>query len=257
MGFFSFLDPVLNAVFGPLLGLSSFMAILILSLVISLIIILCYKYFTDQDLMKQLKEEMKAFQKQMKELKEHPEQMMKVQKKAMETNMKYMMHSMKPTLITFIPIILIFGWMNAHLAYFPLAPDTPFTVSVFVDEAEGEVGIDPVDGITIVGDRVQPVANKQATFTLNGNEGEYYLRFSYKDNEVSTTEPVIITNNDNYATIDQLVNQNGVKKIRINNEPIKPLGSISIFGWKPGWLGTYIILSIAFSMLLRKLLRVY
>jgi len=46
----------------------------------------------------------------------------------MQTNSKYMMQSMKSTFITFLPIILIFGWMNANIAYEPLFPNEEFTI---------------------------------------------------------------------------------------------------------------------------------
>jgi len=107
------LDPVLR----PLLNLPIFWVVAILSTSISFIITIVYKLMTDQNLMKQLKDEMKELQNEMKELRNNPEKMMEVQKKAMQTNSKYMMQSMKSTLITFIPIILIFGWMNANIAY--------------------------------------------------------------------------------------------------------------------------------------------
>src|SRR3989338_4786091 len=101
---FSFLDPFL----GPLFRLPSFLAILIFSLLISLLITLIYKYTTNQSLMKQLKGEIKEFQKEMKELKDKPGEVMRVQKEAMKTNLKYMSMSMKSTLTTFPPIIFLF-----------------------------------------------------------------------------------------------------------------------------------------------------
>lgn len=51
-------------------------------------------------------------QKELKELKDNPEKFMEAQKMMMEKNMQYMKHSMKPTLITFVPLILIFGWLR-------------------------------------------------------------------------------------------------------------------------------------------------
>ena len=110
----NFFNMIMDPVLRPLLYLSPFWGILIISFLVSLIISVIYKYVTDQNLMKQLKAEMKEFQKEMKELRQHPEKMMEVQKKAMETNMKYMTQSFKPTLFTFIPIIIIFSWLSAH-----------------------------------------------------------------------------------------------------------------------------------------------
>ncbi|MFC1769138.1 EMC3/TMCO1 family protein, partial [Nanoarchaeota archaeon] len=97
MVFETLLDPIFN----PLLALSPLWIMLILSFLVSALITLIYKFTTDQNLMKSLKEEIKEFQNEMKELKHDPSKMMEVQKKAMQTNMKYMMQSLKSTLFTF------------------------------------------------------------------------------------------------------------------------------------------------------------
>ena len=88
--------------------------VLLMSFILTLIMTLLYKFFTDQKLMKELKDDMKALQAEMKLLKDNPEKMMETQKKAMEKNMKYLLQSLKPTLITFIPILVIFAWLHAY-----------------------------------------------------------------------------------------------------------------------------------------------
>src|SRR3989344_3026667 len=80
-------DSFFDFVFGPVLALPTFWAVLIMSLLISLIITLIYKYTTNQNLMKQLKDEIKELQKEAKELRDKPAEAMKVQKKMMETDM--------------------------------------------------------------------------------------------------------------------------------------------------------------------------
>ena len=169
MGFWNFLDPVLNLIFGPLLKLDPFWAILILSFVISLVIVVIYKWTTDQNLMKQLKDEIKEFQKQMKTLKEDPKKMMAVQKQATQTNMKYMMHSLKPTLITFIPIIIIFGWLTANLAYDPILPNQEFSVIMSLEKGtSGSVIIDVPEGVVLTGDATKEISDGQVIYTMKG-----------------------------------------------------------------------------------------
>lgn len=245
----AFLDPVLN----PLLQLPILLVIVILSFVIALIISVIYKYTTNQDLMKQLKSEMKEFQKQMKELKQHPEQMMAVQKKSMETNMKYMMQSMKSTLFTFIPIIIIFGWMNAHLAYEPIMPDQDFTTTVtFGEGASGEIELISPREIIIQGDAVKEITGGKVSWLLKGESGEYLLE--YKLDGQSFTKEVLITDDPDYKTPLKKVKGSRIKTIEIDNNKMKVL---NLFGWKIGWLGSYIILSIIFSMSLRKMMKLY
>ena len=108
------LENFFDWLFKPIMGMGSGTAVIIISLILTLIINIFYKLFTDQELMKSLKAELKELQKEMKTLKDDPEKFMKVQKKAMEKNLSYMKHSMKPTLITFIPLILIFGWLKSR-----------------------------------------------------------------------------------------------------------------------------------------------
>jgi len=113
-------DSFFEAVLGPLVTWNPLFAIIIVSFALTSLITVVYKLMTNQELMKTLKAEIKDFQKEMKENKEDKDKMMELQKKAMEKNMKYMKHSMKPTLVTFVPIILIFGWLRT--TYTPIGP---------------------------------------------------------------------------------------------------------------------------------------
>jgi len=88
--------------------------LLVISFILTGAITLAYKYLTDQDKMKELKGEMKDTQKKMKEMKDQPDKMMSMQKDAMKKNMEYMKHSMRPTLFTFIPIVIVFSWLRGH-----------------------------------------------------------------------------------------------------------------------------------------------
>ncbi len=105
-------DNFFNGIFGFLISWNPLVAIIIISFLMTLLITLAYKFLTNQVLMKSLKEEIKGFQKEMKENKDNPQKVMEIQKQALEKNMKYMMHSFKPTLFTFIPLIIIFTWLR-------------------------------------------------------------------------------------------------------------------------------------------------
>ncbi len=106
------LENFFDWLFGPIIKLGSGWAVVIISLLLTLLINLVYKLVTDQEKMKALKTELKSLQKEMKTLKDNPEKFIAHQKRAMEKNLEYMKHSMKPTLVTFIPLILIFGWLR-------------------------------------------------------------------------------------------------------------------------------------------------
>lgn len=255
----AFLDPVFNPVLQPLLDFDSFLAILLLSLVISLLITLVYKYLTNQAEMKRLKEQQKEFQNRMKGLRSNPEEMMKIQKEAMKVNMEYMKHSLKPTLVTMLPIILIFGWMNAHLAYEPIQPGSNYDITLLLEEGfTGDVELQPDAGTEIISQPQQ--VNTERMWRLKSSAGEHFLIF--KTGKETQTKKVLITKTSDYAEPITIYENSAIKQIKINYNKLRPLNELarmelSLFGWQPGWLGIYIILSIIFSLGLRKALKLY
>ena len=85
---------------------------LTISFLITLCITLAYKFITNQQLVKILREEIKQIQKDMKEHKDNAEKFAEFNKRAMTKNLELMKHSMKPTLFTFIPMLLILSWLS-------------------------------------------------------------------------------------------------------------------------------------------------
>lgn len=248
MGFESMLD----SIFSPLLNLPTIWAVILLSFLISLIITVVYKYTTNQNLMKELKDEMKEFQREIKELRKEPEKAMAIQKKSMQTNMKYMMHSMKSTLYSIIPIILIFSWMNANFAYEPILPEQDFTTTVvFEENVDGVIELSIPEGIRINGD-VRKEADSEVKWVLNGDEGEYLLEYIFDGKKYN--KEILITDKNRYKEPTKRIKDSVVKSIEVEHKEKKLL---NLFGWKIGWLGSYIIFSIVFSILVRKAIKVY
>lgn len=247
----SFLDPIL----GPLLNMNLLLAILIVSFVITLVMTLIYKLMTDQKLMKELRDEIKSFQKQMKELRHDPAKVMEIQKKAMEKNMKYMTHSMKPTLITLLPIIVIFGWLNANLTYDPILANQDFTTTLTFEESiAGTAELISPDGITILSDNEVTIANSIAQWRLKADEGDYIIKYKYGD---KIYQKEFKTGKGYYPPLVK-VKDKTLKFISVDHNKVKPLASTGIPWIKNwGWLGTYILFSVIFSMTIRKLLKIH
>jgi len=245
-------ESLLNPIFLPFLKLPILWSVLILSFLISLIITLIYKYTTDQNLMKQLKGEMKEFQKQIKELRKEPERAMQIQKKSMKINMKYMMLSMKSTLYSFIPIILIFGWMNANFAFDPISPGVEFTTTVtFENNVEGFLELSLPEGISVNGKLKKEVKVNEVSWLLRGERGEYLLEYIFNGKKYG--KEILISEN-RYIEPIKKIKDGIINSIEINHNK-KVL--LNLFGWKMGWLATYIITAIIFSIVIRKIIKVY
>lgn len=106
------LEGFFDSIFGNMVKTAPLTTLIGISIVITFIVTIAYKYFTDQALMKSLKEDTKRLQSEMKNHKDNPTKMMEIQKEAMDKNLKYMMHSLKPTIITLIPLLIIFTWLR-------------------------------------------------------------------------------------------------------------------------------------------------
>lgn len=113
------LNSFFNAIFGGVVNQSKVGGLLFISLIMTLISTLAYKYLTDQEAIKRLKEEVKEIQKEMKEFRDNPKRMLELQKKSFEKGFFEMMrHQIKPLIFTLLPFILVFNWLRA--TYSPL-----------------------------------------------------------------------------------------------------------------------------------------
>jgi len=251
--------------YGPLL------TFILFSIVVSLVITLVAKYTTNQRVMKQLREDIKKFQEQMKNTKDTQKQL-ELQKKAMDVNMKYMMQSMRPTLFTIIPILIVFGWVAANLSVQQIMPSEPFNVTVMLENGnasaiKGEVN----QGVEIIS---KSASGTLADFTFGALEGRHDLFFSYDSSVVQ--KQVIVSRNWDFekpqmkkpdffggifsGEIGQkstIPKESPFKSVTVHHKPVRPFGDFSIFGYMPGWVMTYILFSLVFSIAFRKILNVH
>ena len=245
-------EALLDPIFSPLLGMNPLIAVILISLIISIIITVVYKYVTDQKRMKELKDTIKTNQKRMKELKDDPKKVMEVQKKTMEINMELMKHSFKPTIITLLPIIIIFGWLNMNMGFMPIQPGEDFMTTLqFAEGVQGDVTTVVPDGVEILSSNIQSIQDGTVEFKYTGETGDYLLEYKYGGRSF---QKEVRINEERYAPPLKAIDDGDLKQIITNNQKLIVL---NLFGWKLGWLGAYIIFSIIFSMGIRKAMKVY
>jgi uncharacterized membrane protein (DUF106 family) len=255
-GFQVFIDTVFNPIFGWMLNIPPILAIIILATLLALISTLLQKYLTDQAKMKRLRDDTKKYQEQMKKLRQKPEEMMKVQQKVLPIQMELMKESFKPLLVTLIPFLLIFFWLSNHFAYHQIQPNQPFVVSATFEE--GITGNATLSGEGLqIEQPTQAVQQKDdegyAKWVVKGPPGEHKLDLSFAGATIS--RDVLISNDRIYET-PIMPKRGTVTAFNIENKKLEPLGNFNIFGWHPGWIFYYIVLSIPLSLLLKKVLNV-
>ena len=255
MAWSDFLDPIFN----PLLNIHPALAIFIVSFIITFLVTIVYKYTTDQKRMKQLKDELKDAQDKMKSLaKTNPEKAMSMQSSMMQKNLEYMKHSFKATLYTLIPVLIIFSWMSLHMAYYPIHAGQQFTVTAeFSQGHASNATLTSIPDLSFASDHTQMITYDEASkkelavWKLSGNTGEYQLDLDYNNEKYSHN---VLIADKKYSAPEKIVTDSKLKKITIGNEKIYPF---NIFGLKITWFWTYLIMSIALSLGIRKIMKVY
>tara|TARA_Y100000310_G_C20637052_1_gene791741 strand:- start:941 stop:1465 length:525 start_codon:yes stop_codon:yes gene_type:complete len=106
---------VLDPTFGALLDWNIYFGFTIVIAFTSLALTLSQKYFSDQESLREIKEEQKYLQKEMKEYRDHPEKLLELQKKQFEIIPKSFHITMQPMIYTGIPVILLFRWFSDYL----------------------------------------------------------------------------------------------------------------------------------------------
>ncbi len=99
---------------GALLNWDVTIGLLIITAILNLITTLLHKHVTDQDLLKQIKEEQKLVNEEMKLYKSNPEKTMELSKKSMELAFKTFPITMRPVVYTAIPFILLIRWFGDY-----------------------------------------------------------------------------------------------------------------------------------------------
>lgn len=91
-------------------------SLLLISILVTLVMTLITKYFTDQKRMKELKAMQKACQVKLKDNKGDLKKQSEIQTEMMKCSLEMMKFSFKPMFITFIPLIILFAWIRGIYA---------------------------------------------------------------------------------------------------------------------------------------------
>lgn len=262
------------------LGWPPIITIVLVSLLVSVISVIVYKFTTNQQKLKGIHEEQKKLRDEIKKSQNNPEKAMKLNKRAMELSMEMMPESMKSMIFTFIPIIIIFGWLSANMSYMPLYAGDSFTTTVTLEKMlpGQQMTLESTPGLGIVSASTQDVVGTSVSWEVKSQApGTYNLTYTYGSGQYSEsyTLPVKISEEGKREYLNPVLGrqrkilfvipagegipkESNILQIKVDMQPIRPLGqSFNIFGWHPGWLSIYIISSLIFTSILRKRLKVY
>ncbi|MSS74084.1 DUF106 domain-containing protein [Candidatus Pacearchaeota archaeon] len=110
----------LNPSLGKLLDWNVTFGLIIITGFLNFLTTLLHKHTTDQDLLKQIKEEQKLVQEELKLYKSNPQKSMELSKKSAELAMKTMPITMRPVIYTTVPFILLVRWFGDYFQNNPV-----------------------------------------------------------------------------------------------------------------------------------------
>jgi len=108
-------DTVMNAIFAPVMGLNPALSLAVISVTITFVITVLYRFLSDPKKLKDLRDRTKEINAKIKEMqKSNPEEAKKLTNEMLEITNKQMMASMKPMLATLLIAALYLPWMSEH-----------------------------------------------------------------------------------------------------------------------------------------------
>ena len=121
---------ILNAVFGPVLGLRPMFSEFVIATLVTFLITLLYRFLSNPKRMKELRERAKELSAKAKELQRtNPEEAKKITSEMLAITNKQMMANMKPMIGTLLIAALFLPWM-AHVYTSPVVR-LPFELPFF------------------------------------------------------------------------------------------------------------------------------
>jgi uncharacterized membrane protein (DUF106 family) len=249
------------AIYQGFMSLPYFWLIFIISLLVTLLTTIIYKYTTDQKELKKIKKEMNELKIKMKKNSSDQKKMMSIQKEMLDKNMVMMKQSFKSMLYTFIPLILIFAWMNATIAFEPITPNSNVTITATISNSfPGELSSINISSIpaTKITRNVgyEPGSDKvRAVQWIMETKGEGTYTILVESETFKQSKEILVTDERKYENPVSEYKNSQLKSIVVGNEKVRPFEGI---GFLKGlnWLWTYIILSILMSIGLRKVMKI-
>ncbi len=216
------LNEVFSGIFSPLLSLPFPIFILSISFIIALINTLFYRLLVNVEELKRIRERMKELQEKYKKIEKTSKEAEKITVEMLELTHKQMKMSFKPMIASLILVVLFLPWI-AHISV-------------------ERIDLRPGSGsITLKYFTTQP-----KSLTLKPIENGKFLVSTKKTSKVVENGEVFCLGENIYKL--KQINENTLELSNVVKLPF----SLPFVGNSLGWLGWYILCSLIFIYLLRK-----
>lgn len=265
------LNSILNAIFDlilyPFRALPPIYGLIAVSLVTGLLMLIIFKRTSNQQVIKQVKDRLKAHLLELRLYKDDLGLSFAAMKGVLGTNMRYLQQAIKPMLVLMAPTILILIQLAIRYEYRPLQIGESAIVSVNFANASAldEVGLDLPEGVRAETPPLRIKQKHQVDWRIQAAaEGSWEVNFRIGD-EVVTKELVVgeklrplSSRRVGGKLVDSFLNPveaplpstSAIKDIRIQY----PDRDLSLWGWETNWLVVFFGFSVVTGFALKGLM---
>ncbi len=270
MPLINMLNTIFDIFFAPFSKMAPIYGITWVSGLTALIVIPIFKYTSNQEGIKGIKDRIIGHILEIRLFKDDMKVMLSAQKNILKYNMIYIGHMLKPLIFIMIPVVIILVQTEARFGYRPLKVGESFVVKIEKSHADySDIELLVPEGIKIE----TPLLSinrgdiEEIYWRLRAlKDGEFTLHFKGKDSDVE--KKVIVGSSIKrfsaamvkgglihfllHPADKPLPETFSIEEIRIDYPPMY----IKVFGWNFHWLVPYLIITLILSFILIKPFRV-
>jgi uncharacterized membrane protein (DUF106 family) len=264
MKFLETISRFFDFVLAPFAGMTPAVGLTAVSVVTGVVMVFLYKWTTDQETLKEIRDQIKIHFLEIRLYKDDMAEMFSIQKDILRENLKYLRYTFKAAILLIIPILFIIFDLNVRYSYHPIRPGGSFIVSAFAEEGGAleklKLSLPPSLTLEVPAIRVAE-ENRVSWQVRSGSAGSYNLAIHQGEKQYSMRVSVsnrvqrIYTEKDKghrwtsrilpgaeFIPEDALL-----QKIRIEYPE-----QSSFLGLQPGWLYYFFLVSMAAGLLVRR-----
>ncbi len=266
------IEKIFDVLFLPFKNMSPWFAMIIISLLTGLLMLFIYKFTSNQEGIKNIKNKIKAHLLELRLFKDSLSISLKAQGNILRANFKYIGYSLKPLLVMIIPVLLILIQLDFWFGYDSFDPKQKTILRVELMEnvpiMDAVIDIKPGSGIVLETPPLRIIESNEINWRIRAEEigvhgitilvdgQEFTKNISIGQNKLSRISPLRTSKN----FIREVFNPN--ESPLPKNSPIKyieityPSNKMNLFGLKIHWLIAYFALSLIIGFSLKGFFKV-
>ncbi len=253
----------------PFRSLHPWWAMLLVSLLTGLLMLIIFKYTSNQAGIRRTKDRIKAHILEMRLYQNSLAASFSAQGGILKANLRYMSHSIKPLAVMIVPVLLILIQLNFWFGYASLETNQPTVLKVKLKDNINPMELDaklmPISGLNIETQALRIEEENEIDWRISFDErGTYSLEIELGPERVvksvAVAQPALNRLSPRrverrfwdqlfYPTEPPLDAASAVKRIEVSYAS----AGLPLLGWRMHWLIAFFILSVLFGFALKGL----